>query len=99
MEEEDEDNFYKLLEICRQTLKQYGQTKLLEYFEEFYFKETRIKQWAKWYRLKMYGCKWILHTNMHVESWHNILKTRIMGRLTNVRVDKLMRILLRAEVI
>ena len=59
--------------------------------------EDRIKQWATWYRTQMYGCDWLLNTNMHVESWHNFLKTHIMERRNNVRVDKLLQILIQAE--
>ena len=99
MEEEDEDTFMNMVDVFRHTLKQYRQTKLAEYFEDRYLREGRVNQWAKWYRKKIYGCKWLLHNNMHVESWHNFLKTQCMGRLKNVRVDKLIRILMQAEVI
>jgi hypothetical protein len=45
----------------------------------------------------MYGIEWLLDNNMHIEAWHNILKSVIMGRLKNVRVDKLLRVLVEAE--
>ena len=73
------------------------QNKLLDYFEQTYFATHRIKQWATWYRQSMYDCEWIADTNIHVESWHNYLKTHILQRKTNVRVDNLMRVLRQAE--
>ena len=99
MEEEDEETFNHMVEVFRATLRQYRQTKLAEYFEEYYLREDRVKQWAKWYRSRIFGCAWLLNSNMHVESWHNFLKTECMGRLKNVRVDKLIRILIQVEVI
>ena len=44
MKETDKDAFYNTLEVFRGTLKQYGQEKLLQYFEKCYFTEDRIKQ-------------------------------------------------------
>lgn len=99
MREEDKETFFNMLGVLRKTLKLYRQDRLLQYFEERYFSEERIKQWAKWFRQGMYGCKWLLDTNMHVESWHNYLKTHLMCRLKNVRVDKLLRVLVQAEVV
>ena len=46
----------------------------------------------------MFDCEWILNNNMHVEAWHNILKTHIMERKNNVRIATLMKILRSAEV-
>ena len=80
----------------RSVLISHGQHDLLAYFDEHYFPEERIKQWATWYRYDMYGCKWILNSNNHVESWHNILKTYILKRKVNVRVDNLIHHLIRA---
>ena len=68
MEETDKETFNNMVEVLRATLKSYGQTKLLEYLDQEYLTEDRVKQWSKWYRKSMYGCKWILDTNMHVES-------------------------------
>ena len=99
MEETDKETFDNMVVVLRSTLKSYGQTKLLEYLDNEYLTEDRVKQWSKWYRKNMYGCKWILDTNMHVESWHNFLKSVLMGRLKNVRIDKLLRILVQAEVV
>ena len=99
MGEEDKETFYNMLGVLRKTLKLYDQKTLLKYFEERYFTPERIKQWAAWYRKELYGCKWLLNTNMHVESWHNYLKTHLMCRLKNVRVDKLLRVLVQAEVV
>lgn len=86
-----------MLTTFRDNLKRYGQNKLLEYLETFYF--NRVKEWASWYRNEMYGCPWLANTNMHVESWHNLLKSRIMERRSNIRVDRLMSILREAELI
>ena len=97
LREEDEDKFGRDLESFRQNLRAHGQTKLLKYFERTYFKPERIKQWATWYRNAMYNCEWIANVNMHVESWHNILKTDILKRKVNVRVDTLLYALKQAE--
>ena len=99
MEEEDKDMFYSMIEVLRKTLKVYNQSNLSEYFENKYFKEDFIKQYSKWYRREMYGVKWILDHNMHVESWHNFLKSVIMIRLKNVRIEKLLRTLVQAETV
>ena len=99
MKEEDETRFYELLEVFRKTLKVYGQDKLLDYFEKNYFTPDKIPKWAKWFRLKMFNCEWKLNNNMHVESWHNILKTHVMGRMKNIRIDKLLLILVKCEVL
>ena len=96
---ETEEKCYELIELFRSTMKMYKQFSLLKYFEDNYFQPDRVKQWAYWYRLKMYNCTWKLNTNMHVESWHNILKTSLMGRLKNVRIDKLLHILVKSEVL
>ena len=95
--ETDKSKFYQYLRWFRDNLKRYKLLPLLQYFEKFYFTEDRIKQWASWYRVQMFGCAWKLNTNMHVESWHNILKTSIMERKKNVRCEKLLRILRAAE--
>ena len=97
MHEKDKDAFYRQLELFRNNLRAHGQNKLLDYFEQTYFATHRIKQWATWYRQSMYDCEWLANTNMHVESWHNYLKTHILQRKTNVRVDNLMRALRQAE--
>ena len=97
MRQTDESTFRRHLELMRSNLKAHGQTGLLQYFERNYFTEDRIKQWAMWYRVEMYECEWILNTNNHVESWHNLLKSRILGRKKNRRVDSLMRALRQAE--
>ena len=97
VEETDEATFYTYLRAFRDNLKRYKLFKLLSYFEDHYFKPDRIKQWATWYRLHIYDCKWLLNTNMHVEAFHNILKTHIMERKHNTRVDKLMKILRKTE--
>lgn len=99
MEETDKETFDHMVEVLRSTLKSYGQSKLLDYLDREYLRQDRVKQWAKWYRISMYNCKWILDTNMHVESWHNFLKSVLMDRYKNVRVDKLLRILVQAEVV
>ena len=99
MKEEDETRFYELLEVFRATMKLYDQESLLNYFEGQYFAPNRIPKWAYWFRLKMFNCEWKLNTNMHVESWHNILKTHVMGRIKNVRIDKLLLILVKCEVL
>ena len=93
----DESTFRRHMELMRSNLKAHGQTKLLSYFEKHYFSENRIKQWAMWYRVEMYDCKWILNTNNHVEAWHNVLKSNILGRKSNIRVDSLLRALRQAE--
>ena len=97
LKEKDKDAFYRQLQLFRNNLASHGQHKLLQYFEDTYFPEHRIKQWATWYRQSMYDCEWLADTNMHVESWHNYLKTHILHRKSNVRVDKLMRALRQAE--
>ena len=98
VEETDECVFKTLLRTFRENLRRYKLLNLLSYFEKKYFTPERIKQWATWYRLKMYECEWLLNNNMHVEAWHNVLKTRIMERKKNTRVDKLMRILRKTEI-
>ena len=65
----------------------------MEYLQRYYFADHRVIQWASWYRRNMYGCKWLLHTNMHVESFHNHLKTDILERKKNTRVDTLLKVL------
>ena len=97
MKEPDEGQFRQQLSLFRRGLKSHGQHKLLEYFEKSYFTEHRIRQWACWYRHKMYNCVWILDTNMHVESWHNFLKTDILHRKSNVRIDMLILALMKSE--
>lgn len=89
--------FMVYLRAFRDNLKRYNLDKLSEYFEDYYLKEERIKQWACWYRAQMFDCEWILDTNMHVEAWHDILKSHIMGRKKNIRIDKLLKILRSAE--
>ena len=89
--------FMVYLRAFRDNLKRYNLDKLSEYFEDYYLKEERIKQWACWYRAQMFDCEWILDTNMHVEAWHDILKSHIMGRKKNIRIDKLLTILRSAE--
>ena len=96
---ETEEKCNELIQLFRSTMQLYGQSSLLKYFDDQYFQPDRVKQWAYWYRKKMYDCKWLLNTNMHLESWHNVLKTSIMGRLKNVRIDKLLHILVKAEVL
>ena len=98
VEETDECVFKTLLRTFRENLRRYKLVDLLSYFERKYFTPERIKQWATWYRLKMYECEWLLNNNMHVEAWHNLLKTCIMERKKNTRVDKLMRILRKTEI-
>ena len=97
MEERDEKMFYTYLRAFRDNLKRYHLDTLLDYFDTFYFQPERIRQWASWYRLQMFKCEWLLDTNMHVEAWHNILKTHIMDRAVNTRIEKLMTILRTAE--
>ena len=97
MKEKDKTAFDRHLQLFRNNLRSHGQQKLLDYFEQTYFAEHRITQWASWYRQSMYNCEWLAHTNMHVESWHNLLKTHILQRKSNVRVDSLMRALRQAE--
>ena len=97
MKETDKTAFYRHLQLFRNNLTSHGQHKLLEYFDSFYFPDHRIVQWAMWYRFTMYNCKWLANTNMHVESWHNFLKTHILDRKNNVRVDSLMFALRKAE--
>ena len=99
MAEEDEQTFHSMVEVLRETLKSYGQSKMLKYLEEKYLTKDRIKQWCRWFRKTMFNCEWKLNTNMHVESWHNFLKSVIMGRLKNVRIDKLIRILVQAALV
>lgn len=89
--------FMVYLRAFRDNLQRYNLDKLREYFEDYYLKEERIKQWACWYRAQMFDCEWILDTNMHVEAWHDILKSHIMGRKKNIRIDKLLKILRSAE--
>ena len=66
--EKDKCLFMVYLRAFRDNLRRYKLTALSQYFEEFYFKEERIKQWACWYRDQMFNCEWILDTNMHVEA-------------------------------
>ena len=68
VEERDKDLFYTYLRAFRDNLKRHQLQTLSDYFEEYYFKPDRIKQWASWYRLKMFDCEWLLVTNMHTES-------------------------------
>ena len=95
--ERSETEFRRLLKLYKSNLIQHKQLKLLGYLQTHYFTEDRLKQWTLWYRLNMYDVDWIANTNMFVESWHNILKTHILGRKKNVRVDTLIRALLKAE--
>ena len=97
MKETDKNAFYRQLQMFRNKLASHEQHKLLDYFEQNYFPEHRILQWATWFRHGMYNCEWLADTNMHVESWHNYLKTHILDRKKNVRVDSLMYALRRAE--
>ena len=97
MKETSESEFRRLLSLFKSNLRQHNQNKLLEYLETYYFTESRLKQWTMWYRQNMYNVEWIANTNMFVESWHNTLKTHILGRKKNWRVDKLIRVLVRAE--
>ena len=95
--EKDKALFYTYLRAFRDNLKRYKLAKLSAYFEDNYLKPERIKQWACWYRVQMFDCEWMLDTNMHVEAWHHVLKTHIMDRKKNVRIDKLLNILRSAE--
>jgi len=97
LEEKNERLFYTYLRAFRDNLKRHKLDTLSAYFEEHYFQSHRIKQWARWYRLQMFDCEWLLDTNMHTESWHNQLKTSIMERVKNHRVDELMKIIRKAE--
>ena len=54
-------------------------------------------QWACFFRRLMYDCDWLVDTNMHIESWHNFFKTFILHRKSNVRVDTLIKALMKAE--
>ena len=78
--EKDKTMFMVYLRAFRDNLKRYKLQRLSQYFEETYFKPERIKQWACWYRLQMFNCEWILDTNMHVEAWHDVLKSHVMGK-------------------
>ena len=98
LKETNKDVFYTYLRSFRDNLKRYKMTSLLEYFEKFYLAPHRIKQWASWYRVQMFDCDWLLDTNMHVEAWHNVLKTHIMERKRNARIVTLMAILRQAEI-
>ena len=95
--ETSETEFKKNLILFRSHLKSHNCLTLLKYFDDNLFTEKRIVQWAMWYRIKMYACEWLLNTNNHVESWHNYLKSRILGRKANIRVDTLMGALVQAE--
>ena len=69
MRETDKKTFYIQLEVFRKTCKAYNQLKLLEYFEDRYFRENRIIQWARWYRLQMYQVEWILDNNIFLGQY------------------------------
>lgn len=97
MIETNETEFRRLLTLFKSNLVQHKQRSLLAYLEKYYFTEERLKQWTMWYRQKMYDVEWIANTNMFVEAWHNVLKTHVLGRKKNVRVDTLIRALLKSE--
>ncbi|KAK3928240.1 Zinc finger protein 511 [Frankliniella fusca] len=62
-----------------------------------YMTETflpKAKKWAKCFRQNYHGN---VDTTMHVESFHNILKTVYLNRKPNKRVDDLLDILLQVE--
>ena len=99
MREKDESVLMRNIELFRSNLRSHGQHKLLDYFEKNYFVESRLKQWAACYRDKIYNCSWLADTNMLVESWHNILKSHILQRKHNSRVDTLLAALKRAEML
>lgn len=98
LNELDEKEFRRQAKLFIAHLKSHGQKTLLEYVESYLFPEHKMRQWAKWYRQKMYDCEWIANDNMFVESWHRYLKTLIMERKTNIRVDTLLRALIKSEV-
>lgn len=97
MKETNEESFRHQLKLFRSGLRTHGQLTLLDYFETTYFREDRIVQWACWFRRQMYDCDWLADTNMHIESWHNFFKTFILHRKSNVRVDTLIKALMKAE--
>ena len=97
MKETNETEFRRLMELLKSNLVQHNQMKLLAYLEKFYFTEERLKQWTMWYRQKMYNVEWIANSNMFVEAWHSVLKTHILGRKKNTRVDTLLQALMQAE--
>ena len=99
LKEKDESVLRRNIELFRSNLRSHGQHKLLDYFEKHYFTESRLKQWSTCYRDSIYNCSWLADTNMHVESWHNILKSHILKRKHNSRVDTLLAALQQAEIL
>lgn len=94
----EETAFVKVyLHTFRDNLRSYKLHGLSEYLEAKYFKEDCIKQWSCWYRVKIFNCEWILDTNMHVEAWHDVLKSHVMDKKRNIRIDKLLQILRSTE--
>lgn len=96
MQECDKDIFEEKVQRFRLALRTHKQSSLLQYFDREYF--TRPQEWALWYREQLTGTKWLINTNMHVESWHNQLKTVILERKRNFRLDTLIIRLKQAEI-
>ena len=78
--EKDKTMFMVYLRGFRNKFQRYNMPDLRKYFEDFYFKPERIKQWACWYRVQMFNCEWILDTNMYVEGWHDVLKSHVLDK-------------------
>ena len=95
LKEQDEKEFRKQVSLFRKILQTQNMNNLLEYFDTFVF--NRCEQWATWYRFNICGCIWLLNTTMHCEGWHNFLKSNILERKSNTRVDTLFTALSEAE--
>ena len=88
-EEPDADIFHKLLLNFEQQLQEHDETRhFAEYFHTYY--SLRKEQWAICYRRRS-G----INTNMHIESFHRLLKYVYMKGKVNKRVDKCIHLLLK----
>ena len=95
LNEEDENEFRKHVILFRKILQTQNMNTLLEYFDSYVF--NRCEQWSTWFRFNICGCVWLLNTTMHCESWHNFLKSHILERKSNARIDTLFTALTEAE--
>ena len=88
-EEPDERLFNQMLTNLEQQLQEHTDTRYFgDYLHTYY--TARKEQWAMCYRKKA-G----INTNMHVESFHRLLKYVYMKGKVNKRVDKCLHLLLK----
>ncbi|SAL96321.1 hypothetical protein [Absidia glauca] len=82
------DELYNALETF---LNDYAaQVEFLDYMENEWLSESRIREWSKAYFDIEYAH---MSTNNYIESWHNQLKTYFLARKRNRRLDRLVYIL------